>query len=246
MDGFVHLHVHSHYSLLDGAHRIEDLVAAAKELGMAALALTDHGNLFGAWSSTRPAKAAGIKPILGMEAYISPTTRQDRSMGSIETAAYHLLLLAMNDEGWRNLMKLSSRAYLEGFYYRPRIDRELLAEFNEGLICTTACLGGEVPSALLAGQHGRRPARSPGEYLDIFGTDRFFIEVQNQGLADQDQVNPHAGRAGAASWAWARRHQRRALPPRRGQARPRGARPASPPARRWPRAAAWSTRRSST
>jgi DNA polymerase-3 subunit alpha len=155
MDGFAHLHVHSHYSLLDGGNRIEDLVSTAAALGMDSLALTDHGNLFGAVDFYQAAKAGGLRPILGMEAYISPTTRQDRTMGNIQTAAYHLLLLAMNETGWRNLMKLSSRAYLEGFYYRPRVDRQLLAELNEGLICTTACLGGEVPSALLAGQKAK-------------------------------------------------------------------------------------------
>ncbi|MFA6132681.1 MAG: DNA polymerase III subunit alpha [Phycisphaerae bacterium] len=189
MDGFVHLHVHSHYSLLDGGNRIEDLVATASELGMKSLALSDHGNLFGAIEFYKAAQAAGIKPILGMEAYISPTTRQDRSMGNIQTASYHLLLLATNETGWRNLVKLSSRAYLEGFYYRPRVDRQLLAEFNEGLIATTACLGGEVPSALLSGQN-HKARQIAGEYLDIFGRDRFFIEVQNQGLPEQDKTNP--------------------------------------------------------
>ncbi|MCJ7543989.1 MAG: DNA polymerase III subunit alpha [Phycisphaerae bacterium] len=189
MDGFAHLHVHSHYSLLDGGNRIEDLVTTAAALGMDSIALTDHGNLFGAVEFALAAQEAGIKPILGMEAYISPTSRTDRSMGNIQTAAYHLLLLAASDTGWGNLMKLSSRAYLEGFYYRPRVDRQLLAEFNEGLICTTACLGGEVPSALLAGQVNKA-RKIAGEYRDIFGRDRFFIEVQNQGLAEQDQANP--------------------------------------------------------
>ncbi|MCK4601793.1 MAG: DNA polymerase III subunit alpha, partial [Phycisphaerae bacterium] len=148
----------------------------------------DHGNLFGAVDFYEAATAAGVKPILGMEAYISPTTRLDRSMGRIETAAYHLVLLAINETGWRNLMKLSSRAYLEGFYYRPRVDRELLSELGEGLICTTACLGGEVPTALLAGG-GKQARRIAGEYRDIFTPQRFFIEVQNQGLADQDRIN---------------------------------------------------------
>ena len=189
MDEFVHLHVHSHYSLLDGCARLGDLVARAGALGMPALALTDHGNLFGAVEFYQEAVAAGIKPILGMEAYISPTTRQDRSMGRIETAAYHLLLLAMNATGWRNLIKLSSRAYLEGFYYRPRVDRQLLSELNEGLICTTACLKGEVPAALLSNQHAQA-RRVAGEYLDIFGPERFFIEVQNAGLPDQNMANP--------------------------------------------------------
>ncbi len=189
MDGFVHLHVHSHYSLLDGANRIKDLVATAKSHGMDTLALTDHGNLFGAIDFYTACRDAGVRPILGMEAYISPTTRDDRSMGNQRDAAYHLLLLAMNATGWRNLIRLSSRAYLEGFYYKPRVDRELLAELNDGLICTTACLGGEVPSALLAGQE-EKARRIAGEYLDIFGPERFFIEVQSQGMEDQAKVNP--------------------------------------------------------
>jgi DNA polymerase-3 subunit alpha len=189
MEDFVHLHVHSHYSLLDGASRVKDLVARAKAAGMRSLALTDHGNLFGAIDFHSAARDAGLKPILGMEAYISPTTRQDRSMRNPSTAAYHLLLLAMNGVGWRNLLQLSSRAYLEGFYYKPRIDRELLAAHSEGLICTTACLGGEVPQALLCGQEDKA-RQIAGEYLEIFGRERFFIEVQSQGIDEQDQVNP--------------------------------------------------------
>ncbi|MGC9454650.1 MAG: DNA polymerase III subunit alpha [Phycisphaerae bacterium] len=188
-EDFVHLHVHSHYSLLDGACRPEKLVQAAVDSGMDALALTDHGNLFGAAEFYKLATGAGIKPILGLEAYISPTTRHDRSMGNPATAAYHLLLLAMDITGWRNLMKLSSRAYTEGFYYRPRVDRELLAELNEGLICTTACLGGEVPAALLSGQ-AEQARRIAGEYRDIFGSERFFIEIQNHQLPEQQQINP--------------------------------------------------------
>jgi len=189
MDGFVHLHVHSEYSLLDGGNRIRDLAKRAREMGMDALALTDHGSLFGAVEFYTACRDAGIKPILGMEAYVSPTSRHDRSMGNIATAAYHLILLAINEAGWRNLIKLTSRSYTEGFYYRPRIDRELLAELNEGLICTTACLGGEVPSALLAGQPARAE-RLAREYRDIFGPQRFFLEVQNQELPDQQAVNP--------------------------------------------------------
>jgi len=189
MEPFVHLHVHSHYSLLDGANRIEDLVALTAEQGGEALALTDHGNLFGAVEFYSAAKKAGIKPILGIEAYISPTTRFDRTMGNIQTAAYHIILLATSTAGWRNLLRLSSRAFLEGFYYRPRIDRDLLAECSEGLICTTACLGGEVPSALLAGQDSRA-RKIAAAYRDIFGPQRFFIEIQNQDLPDQHQVNP--------------------------------------------------------
>ena len=189
MEKFVHLHVHSHYSLLDGGARPEHLVAAAKAGGMDAIAVTDHGNLFGAADFYSAAKQAQIKPILGIETYVSPTTRFDRTMGNQNTAAYHLILLAMNDAGWRNLMKLSSRAYLEGFYYRPRVDRDLLAEFNEGLVCTSACLSGEIPTALLAGRD-KLALRIAGEYRDIFGPERLFIEVQNQGVDDQVRVNP--------------------------------------------------------
>lgn len=186
---FVHLHVHSHYSLLDGAIHIKDLVKTAAEYGMKSVALTDHGNLFGAYEFHNLTSKAGITPIYGMEAYISPTHRSDRSMGHIETAAYHVLLLAISNAGWKNLLKLSSRAFLEGFYYRPRIDRELLSELNKGLVCCTACLGGEVPAALLAGDE-ETARRIAGEYLDIFGSDRFFIEIQNQGYADQVRLNP--------------------------------------------------------
>jgi DNA polymerase-3 subunit alpha len=186
---FVHLHVHSHFSMLDGAARIGDLLKKAKSFGMPALALTDHGNLHGAVEFYNKAREIGIKPILGIEAYISPTTRQDRSMGNQSDAAYHLILLAMNAVGWRNLMQLSSRAYLEGFYYKPRVDRELLARHQEGVIASSACLGGEIPTALLRND---RPAaeRIAAEYLEIFGRDRFFIELMKQGEPDQEQVNP--------------------------------------------------------
>ena len=189
MDGFVHLHVHSHYSLLDGGNRIGDLVNATKEHGSSAIAVTDHGNLFGAAKFYNTANAAGVKPILGIEAYISPTTRTDRSMGNQKTAAYHLVLLAMNNAGWKNLMKLSSRAYMEGFYYKPRIDRELLSECNEGVICMSACLGGEIPQAFMSNKPDQAK-KIAGEYLDIFGPERFFIEIQNQGIPEQTAVNP--------------------------------------------------------
>ncbi len=190
---FVHLHVHSHYSFLDGASRVEDLVARCVELGMPAMGLTDHGNMFGTFEFYKAAVDAGVKPIIGTEAYISPTHRSDRSMGRIETAAYHLLLLAINETGFRNLLKLSSRSYLEGFYYRPRMDRELLSEFKDGLVCCTACLGGEVPSALLKGDEDKA-LKLAGEYLDIFGKDRFFIEIQNQGYPEQVKTNPALAR----------------------------------------------------
>jgi DNA polymerase-3 subunit alpha len=188
---FVHLHCHSHYSLLDGACRIPDLVHRAKTLGMESLAITDHGCLFGVVEFFTECKKGGIRPILGMEAYMAPGDRRERSSasGTGSDSAYHLLLLCENIEGYRNLVKLSSTAYREGFYYKPRIDKEVLREFNAGLIATSACLGGEIPSALI--RRDAKKAKVIAEtYLDIFGPDRFFIEVQKQGIAVQDEVNP--------------------------------------------------------
>ncbi|MGD0138799.1 MAG: DNA polymerase III subunit alpha [Tepidisphaeraceae bacterium] len=187
---FVHLHCHTHYSLLDGACRIPDLVARAKELGMNSLAITDHGCLFGVVEFFTECTKAGIKPILGMEAYMAPGDRRERSTvtGTGSDAAYHLLLLCQNLQGYQNLIKLSSISYREGFYYKPRIDKEILKEFGGGLIATSACLGGEIPSCL-----SRRDAKAAKKiaetYLEIFGPDRFFIEVQKH-VAEQDRVNP--------------------------------------------------------
>ena len=175
--GFTHLHLHSQYSLLDGAISFEKLLDRCAELRMEAVAVTDHGNMFGAVEFYTKAMAAGIKPLLGIETYIAPASRPDRTKPSISYAAYHLILLAENIAGYRNLLKLTSAAYTEGFYYRPRIDKEILAQCNEGLICATACLKGEVPAALAAGnmQAARKAAES---YAEIFGPDRFFIELQ--------------------------------------------------------------------
>lgn len=187
---FTHLHVHTHYSMLDGACRIKDLVARTKELGMDSIAISDHGCMFGAIEFYTECKAAGVKPIIGMEAYIAPGDRRERTSptGNPGDAAFHLLLLAENLEGYKNLTKLSSIAYREGFYYKPRIDKEVLREFKAGLIGTSACLGGEVASAFL--KHDAKKAREIAEmYLDIFGPDRFFIEVQKH-IKEQDQVNP--------------------------------------------------------
>jgi DNA polymerase III subunit alpha len=191
---FVHLHVHTHYSLLDGACRIGDLVGKAKSLGMDALAITDHGCLFGVIDFYNECKKAGIKPIVGMEAYMAPGDRRERQAVNGETA-YHLVLLAQNLQGYRNLLKLGSTAYRDGFYYKPRIDKEVLKEFKEGLICTSACLGGEIPSVLM--KRDAKTARKIAEtYLEIFGPDRFFIEVQKQGIVQQDQVNPELAELG--------------------------------------------------
>ncbi len=189
--GFVHLHVHTHYSLLDGACQIGPLIKKTRGLGMDSIAITDHGCLFGLIEFYTEAKKEGIKPILGMESYMAPGDRRERSTpgGNAGEAAYHLLLLAENIEGYRNLLKLGSIAYREGFYYKPRIDKEVLKEYSKGLICTSACLGGEIPSAFLKRDY--KAAKKVAEtYLEIFGPERFFIEVQKQGIKEQDMVNP--------------------------------------------------------
>ncbi|MCL5280442.1 MAG: DNA polymerase III subunit alpha, partial [Planctomycetes bacterium] len=176
--GFTHLHLHSQYSLLDGAVTFEGLFERCKKLGMNAVAVTDHGNMFGAVEFYTKAKAAEIKPIIGIEAYVAPGSRLDRTKTSISDAAYHLILLAENNAGYRNLLKLTSTGYVDGFYYRPRIDKEILAECHEGLLCATACLKGEVTAAAAGGD--MKAARQAAEsYLKIFGPERFFIELQH-------------------------------------------------------------------
>ncbi len=176
--GFTHLHLHSHYSLLDGAISFDKLLKRCKKLEMDAVAVTDHGNMFGAVEFYTKAIAVHTKPIIGIEAYIAPGSRFDRTKTSISDAAYHLVLLAENNVGYQNLLKLASAGFTEGFYYRPRIDKEILAEFNEGLICTTACLKGEVTAGIAhADEKGARLAAE--SYLKIFGPERFFIEIQN-------------------------------------------------------------------
>ena len=185
---FVHLHVHTHYSLLDGACKVGDLVKRAKALGMSALAITDHGCMYGVVEFFNECNKHGVKPILGMEAYMAPGDRRDRSAAHGESA-YHMVLLAKNLEGYQNLIRLSSIAYREGFYYKPRIDKEILREHSKGLIATSACLGGEIPSAFM--KRDAKFAKQTAEtYLEIFEQDHFFIEVQKQGIKEQDMVNP--------------------------------------------------------
>ncbi|HPD14930.1 MAG TPA: DNA polymerase III subunit alpha [Planctomycetota bacterium] len=188
-DSFVHLHVHSHYSLLDGACKIPELVETASELKMPAVAVTDHGNLFGAVEFYRAASDAGVKPIIGYEAYVAPGSRLDKvNTGGIKEAAFHLTLLAENEQGWRNLIKLASAAYLEGFYYKPRIDWELLQKHCGGLLCLSGCLKSEVAHHLLAERHG--VARdTAARYRDLFGPGRYYLEVQENGLDEQRTVN---------------------------------------------------------
>lgn len=201
---FVHLHCHTEYSLLDGACRTRDLVQAARRMGMPAIAISDHGNLFGAIEFYTQALEAGIQPIIGCELYLAPGDRRDRETRGLKEGAYHLLVLAMNRAGYRNLMRLSSIGYLEGFYRKPRIDKQVLAELSEGLLCTSTCIGGEIPTALLAEDlaAARRAAES---YLQIFGPDRFFIELQDHGIPEQKRINPElaalARRLGVATIA---------------------------------------------
>ena len=187
--GFVHLHVHTEYSLLDGACRVHELVAVARRMGMPALAITDHGNLFGVIEFYTAAREAGVKPIIGCEMYMAPGDRREKEARGLREASYHLLLLAMDLAGYRNLVKLASIGYLEGFYYKPRIDREILRQFSGGLICTSTCLGGEIPQALTR-EDAKAAKAIAEEYLSIFGPERFFIELQNHGLPEQKQINP--------------------------------------------------------
>ena len=182
---FTHLHLHTEYSLLDGMCRIPQVIARAKELGMGALAITDHGNLYGTIQFYKAAKDAGIKPILGCEAYLAAGARQSRTAG--EKSSFHIVLLAQNKTGWDNLIKLITQAHLEGFYYKPRMDKEILAAHSDGLIALSACLAGEVPSLIL---HNRLDdAREAAKwYRDTF-KGRFYLEVQRQPIPELEQVN---------------------------------------------------------
>ena len=188
---FVHLHCHSHFSLLDGAGSIDRLVERARDHGMNALALTDHGNLHGALEFYRTATKEGIKPIIGYEAYIAPGSRFEKSSGSMREASFHLTLLAQNRIGFQNLMKLASAAYLEGFYFKPRIDKELLTAHHEGLVCLSGCASSEFNRALLRGQGGEEELREAmeiaGWFQGLFG-DNYYIEIMNNGAEIQLQA----------------------------------------------------------
>jgi len=186
MSDFVHLHLHSQFSLLDGANRLDDVIKAAVEAGMPAMALTDHGNMFGAIEFYNKARAAGIKPIVGMEAYVAQGSRLDRTPG--RGSSNHLVLLAQNEQGYRNLLKLTSSAFLEGFYYKPRIDKELLRQHSEGLIGLSACLKGEI-NELIVGTKEREAEAAAREFLEIFGEGNFFLEMQDHGIPEQRLAN---------------------------------------------------------
>lgn len=185
---FTHLHVHTEYSLLDGASKIKELIKQTKNLGMDSIAITDHGVMYGVIDFYRAAKAEGIKPIIGCEVYVAPESRFDREIGKGENRYYHLVLLAENDIGYHNLTKIVSRGFTEGYYYKPRVDKEILEEYHEGVIALSACLAGEVATQLRRGfyEEAKKAALS---YQDIFGKDNFFLELQDHGIEDQQTVN---------------------------------------------------------
>jgi len=185
---FVHLHVHTQYSLLDGAIRLNDLFEAARNFKMPAVAITDHGNMFGAIDFYQKALNYGIKPIIGCELYVTMGSRFDRGTSDSGDTPRHLVVLARNMEGYRNLMKLTSSGYLEGFYYRPRVDKQLLAECSGGLIGMSACLNGEVASCILSGTRSGAE-RAAAEYRDIFGEGNFYLELMENGLPEQKEAN---------------------------------------------------------
>ena len=200
-DSFVHLHTHTEYSILDGASRLDDLIAAAVADGQPALGITDHGNMYGVLDFYRGCKQAGIKPIIGTEAYMARDSRHERpprrgrlddSGGDVEGGGklyYHLTLLATEDAGYKNLIKVASRAFMEGYYYKPRCDWETLADHSKGLIATTGCLGGHVPQALLRGNTDEALTKA-ARFQDIFGRDSFFIELQDHGIPEQRRILP--------------------------------------------------------
>ena len=186
--GFAHLHVHTEYSLLDGSNKIREYVSRVRELGMTAAAITDHGVMYGCIDFYREALAQGIRPILGCEVYVSPGSRFDRDYSASDERYYHLVLLAENDTGYHNLMQIVSAGFTEGFYYRPRVDKELLRRYHEGIIALSACLAGEVPRWLTAGNYeGARDCAL--EHQEIFGEGNYFLELQDHGIPAQKQVN---------------------------------------------------------
>ena len=184
---FVHLHCHTQYSLLDASSKVELLIRRAVELKFPAIAVTDHGNLFGAIDFYSQAMKQAIKPIIGLEAYIAPGSRFEKQAHGIKEASFHITLLARNEEGYRNLMRLTSLGYLEGFYYRPRIDKEALKKYSEGLIGLSGCLKGEIPHYVCNDQMDLAK-KAIQEFIDIFGKDNFYLELMDQGLEPQETL----------------------------------------------------------
>ncbi|CDA14316.1 MULTISPECIES: DNA polymerase III subunit alpha [Clostridia] len=185
---FSHLHVHTEYSLLDGSNKIKEYVARVKELGMNSAAITDHGVMYGVIDFYREAKKNGIKPILGCEVYVAPNSRFDREITGGEDRYYHLVLLAENNTGYSNLMKIVSKGFVDGYYYKPRVDKSLLREYHEGIIALSACLAGEVPRYISKGLYDNAK-KAALEYQEIFGKDNFFLELQDHGIPEQGIVN---------------------------------------------------------
>ena len=184
---FVHLHMHTEYSLLDGANRLKELVKRVKSLGMKSLAITDHGNMFGVIELYKLCKEEDIKLIVGCEMYVAKRSRFDREV-KLDAEPNHLILLAQNEIGYKNLIKMVSLSYTEGFYYKPRIDKALLKEYNEGLICLSGCLAGEISRDIINNNIDKAKTTAL-EYLDIFGKDRYYLELQSNGLREQVLVN---------------------------------------------------------
>ena len=187
--GFVHLHVHTEYSVLDGGCRIPEMMAHCREFGMRSCALTDHGALFGALEFYKTARKFEVKPIIGAELYVAKGSRFDKSAKSQSASYNHLLLLCENETGYHNLCRLSSAGYLEGFHYKPRVDDELLAQYSEGLIASSACIGGEIPQHILNDDLDAANA-AIRRYVEIFGQDNFLIEITDHGMPEEKKVNP--------------------------------------------------------
>ena len=185
---FTHLHVHTEYSLLDGSNKIKEYVARVKELGMDSAAITDHGVMFGVIDFYREAKAAGIHPVLGCEVYVAPNSRFDKEASGGEDRYHHLVLLAENNVGYGNLMKIVSKGFVEGFYYKPRVDMEVLQEYHEGIIALSACLAGEVQRYLVRGMY-EEAKRAALRYEGVFGKGNYFLELQDHGIPEQKTVN---------------------------------------------------------
>ena len=185
---FCHLHTHTEYSLLDGEASIKKLVARVKELGMDSCAITDHGSMYGVVDFYREAKSQGIHPVIGCEVYMAPRSRFDK-VHDIDNKTSHLILLAENQKGYKNLIKLVSAGYIDGFYYKPRIDFEMLKEHSEGIIALSACIAGEVPKALLRGDYDEAK-KIALKYAEVLGKDNYFLEIQDHGLSEQKRIIP--------------------------------------------------------
>ena len=187
--GFAHLHTHTEYSLLDGSNKITEYVARVKKLGMNSAAITDHGVMYGVIDFYRAAKNAGIKPIIGCEVYVATGSRFSRDASEGEDRYHHLVLLAETNEGYANLVKIVSKGFVDGFYYKPRVDKEILEQYHTGIIALSACLAGEIPRLLVKGRY-EEAKEAALWYRDTFGENNYFLELQDHGIREQQLVNP--------------------------------------------------------